>query len=90
MRTLIIIGLGFLALFALVYAVRALARDRPGIIRLALMLFIPAWGLAALYNLWLGLSSGYSLAEELPIFALIFSPPAIAALLIRANITPKS
>ena len=46
-------------------------------------LFIPLWLAVALINMWLGVSrAGYSVAEELPIFLLIFAlPSAIAAFL---------
>ena len=38
---------------------------------------------AALVNMWMGVTSaGYSVAEELPIFLLIFALPAAGALFI--------
>jgi hypothetical protein len=43
-------------------------------------IFIPLWLIAALINMWIGVSrAGYSVAEELPIFLLIFALPAAAA-----------
>jgi len=46
----------------------------------AARLFIPAWLAVALINMWLGVSrAGYSVAEELPIFLVIFAIPAAAA-----------
>lgn len=45
----------------------------------AAKLFIAVWLAVALINMWFGLSSGYSVAEELPIFLVIFAIPAIAA-----------
>jgi len=42
--------------------------------------FLPIWLAAALINLWLGVTrAGYSVAEELPIFLVIFAIPAAAA-----------
>jgi len=40
-------------------------------------LFIPIWLAVALLNMWLGVSrAGYSVAEEFPIFLVIFVVPA--------------
>ena len=45
--------------------------------------FIPAWLALALINLWIGVSrAGYSVAEEFPIFLLIFVVPASIAMFI--------
>jgi hypothetical protein len=45
--------------------------------------FIPVWFVCAAINMWVGVSrAGYSVAEELPIFLVIFAiPAAIAGLL---------
>jgi len=41
------------------------------------------WLVVALVNLWLGVSrAGYSLAEELPMFLVIFLIPAAAAVVV--------
>ena len=46
-------------------------------------LFIPIWLAVALLNMWLGVSrAGYTVAEEFPIFLVIFIVPAAAALFI--------
>ena len=43
-------------------------------------IFIVLWWLVACVNLWIGVSrAGYTLADELPIFLLIFAPPAAVA-----------
>ena len=47
---------------------------------IALKLFVAVWLILALFNLWMGVSgAGYSLAEELPIFLVVFAVPAGAA-----------
>ena len=47
---------------------------------LAAKIFIPLWLVAAAYNMWVGVSrAGYSVAEEFPIFLVIFAIPAAAA-----------
>jgi hypothetical protein len=43
--------------------------------------FIPVWLIATLFNMWFGVSrAGYSVADELPIFALLFAVPTAVAL----------
>jgi len=43
--------------------------------------FLPLWLVGAAVNLWVGVSTaGYSVAEEAPIFALVFAVPAALAL----------
>ena len=47
---------------------------------IAVKVFVGVWLILALFNLWMGVSgAGYSLAEELPIFLLVFAVPAGAA-----------
>ncbi|HRF84131.1 MAG TPA: hypothetical protein PLO34_06870 [Pseudoxanthomonas sp.] len=47
---------------------------------LAAKLFVPAWLVLALVNLWVGVTkAGYSVREELPILAVVFLVPAALA-----------
>jgi hypothetical protein len=49
-------------------------------IALAARYFISIWLLIALTNMWVGVTkAGYTVAQELPILALVFAVPAIAA-----------
>ena len=49
-------------------------------IPMAAKIFIPVWLVATLINMWIGVArAGYSVAEELPIFLLIFAVPAAVA-----------
>ena len=42
--------------------------------------FIPAWLIGAGVNMWVGVAkAGYSVAEEAPIFVVVFAVPAVAA-----------
>lgn len=44
--------------------------------------FIPAWLVLAAANMWVGVAhAGYTIADEWPIFLLIFSLPAALAIL---------
>lgn len=46
-------------------------------------IFIPLWFVGAAINMWLGVSrAGYTVAEEAPIFALVFLAPVAVALLV--------
>ena len=45
--------------------------------------FIPVWLLAAAINLWVGVTkAGYSVAEEAPVFLVVFAVPAALAVLL--------
>lgn len=73
MRTLIIILVG-LAIAAV------LLRVTPATHRLlAAGAFTAVWLVVTILNLRTGLSHGYSLAEELPIHAILFGVPVVAA-----------
>lgn len=75
MHTLLVMGAGF-ALLALCL----LAGRGRGAMAQAALVFIPLWLLGAGINLAVGvLGAGYSVAEELPIFAVIFAVPALLA-----------
>jgi hypothetical protein len=58
----------------------ALLRFTPAAHRvLAVGIFTVVWLVVTIWNLRTGLSHGYSLAEELPIHAVLFGVPAVAA-----------
>jgi hypothetical protein len=49
----------------------------------AAKLFIPLWLVAAAINMWIGVSkAGYTIADEAPIFVVVFAIPAAVALLV--------
>ncbi len=81
MRTLIIIVGGFVLLGLAVLAARWIGTGTSSTVTAA-KLFIPIWLVVALVNLWMGTRAGYSVAEELPIFLLIFAAPAAVAALL--------
>jgi hypothetical protein len=77
MHTLIVIGSG---LFLLGFALLTGNWTSAGVSTAALV-FIPVWLALSAVNLWLGVTrAGYSVAEELPILAVVFAIPAIVAL----------
>jgi surface polysaccharide O-acyltransferase-like enzyme len=83
MRTVVIIVGGLLLLSLFVFVGRVLGGGATQSMVTAAKVFLPVWLVAALVNMWIGVSrAGYSVAEELPIFLAIFLIPGIAAALI--------
>jgi len=80
MRTVLIILGGFLLLGICVLVGRWLGGDNTKAMVFAAQVFIPIWLAAAGINMWVGVAqAGYTVAEELPIFLVIFALPAAAA-----------
>ena len=78
MHTIMVVLGGFLLLVICLLAGRLMKT-----MAIAALIFIPIWFGAALINLWIGVSrAGYSVAEELPIFLVVFAIPALVALFI--------
>jgi hypothetical protein len=78
MHTIMVVLGGFLLLVICLLAGRLMKT-----MAIAALVFIPIWFGAALINLWIGVSrAGYSVAEELPVFLVVFAIPAVVALFI--------
>jgi hypothetical protein len=78
MHTIMVVLGGFLLLGICLLAGRFMKT-----MAIAALIFIPIWLGATLINMWIGVSrAGYSVAEELPIFLVVFAIPAVAALFI--------
>jgi hypothetical protein len=75
MHTVMVVG-GGLAALAVFVLIAVLLGKAPG---LGARLFIPGWFVAALINLYVGTTHGYSVVGELPFFAIVFGVPALAA-----------
>lgn len=83
MRTAIIIAAGLLLLALFVLIGRFAGSPVASAMARAALYFLPVWFIAAAVNMWMGVTkAGYSVAEEAPIFALIFAVPAAAALFV--------
>jgi len=81
MRSAIIIGAGLVLLAMFVMIGRFVGSPAASAMARAALYFLPVWFIAAAVNMWLGVAkAGYSVAEEAPIFALIFAVPAAVAL----------
>ena len=80
MRTLILVAGGLLLLGIALLAGRWLGGAGNAPLVNAARIFIAIWLAVALINMWIGVArAGYSVAEEFPIFLLIFAVPAAAA-----------
>ena len=50
----------------------------------AIVAFVLLWFLAAVMNMWIGVSqTGYSFQEELPIFLVVFLLPSLVAIVVN-------
>jgi hypothetical protein len=83
MRTALFTFAGLLLLAASVVLGRLFSAGYPAAPTIALAVFALSWLVLAALNLWAGVAhAGYTVGQELPIFALIFIVPvAIGALL---------
>ena len=81
MHTVMVIGGGLVVLAIFLLVGRALGGGSPAAAARAALWFIPAWLVAAVVNLCIGIRHGYSVAEELPIGLVVFGVPAAAAAL---------
>jgi hypothetical protein len=84
MRTGLFLLSGFLLLAGSLTVGRLFSSNYPAATNAATVLFLLIWLVIAAANMWVGVAkAGYSVAAELPIFALIFAVPAAAAVLVR-------
>lgn len=84
MRTGLFLLSGFLLLAGSLILGRLFSANYPGGTTVATALFVALWLVIAGANMWVGVvKAGYSVAEELPILALIFGVPATVAVLVR-------
>ena len=82
MRTVVIILSGLVILGIAALAGWRLGSGAQSMV-IAAKIFIPVWLVVAVINMWIGVSrAGYSVAEELPIFSVIFIVPASVAVFI--------
>jgi hypothetical protein len=84
MRTGLFLLSGFLFLAASLIVGKLFSSNYPGGTTVATVFFLVLWLATAAANMWVGVAkAGYSVAAELPIFALIFGVPAAVAILVR-------
>jgi hypothetical protein len=80
-HTLKVIGGGLVLLGLFLLAGRLLGAGAPlSSMATAARWFIPVWLIGAAINMWIGVArAGYSVAEEAPIFLVVFAVPAAVA-----------
>lgn len=84
MRTGLFLLAGFLLLAASLILGRLFSANYPGAQSTAIVVYIALWCVIAAANMWIGVAkAGYSVAEEIPIFALIFLLPAVIGILLK-------
>lgn len=84
MRTVLFLAAGFLLLAAALLLGRLFSTNYPGATLAATIAYVALWLIVAGFNMWVGVArAGYSVAEELPIFGLIFGLPALVAILLK-------
>jgi hypothetical protein len=84
MRTGLFLLSGLLLLAASLILGKLFSANYPGGTTVATVLFVVIWFAIALTNMWVGVAkAGYSVAEELPVLALIFGVPTVIAVLAR-------
>ena len=82
-HTIKVIAAGLVLLGLLALAARLLHPATPTAGMVATRWFVPIWLVAAAANLWVGVArAGYTVAEEAPIFLLVFAVPAAAAVVL--------
>jgi hypothetical protein len=75
-------GFGLLAVCLLIGRWLGLSTPAAGV-AMGARVFMPLWLIVAGVNMWIGVSkAGYSVADEAPIFAVVFAVPAIVAALV--------
>jgi hypothetical protein len=84
MRTGLFLVAGFLLLAASLLLGRLFSANYPGATTSATVLYVALWIVIAGANMWIGVAkAGYSVVEELPIFALIVGVPVAAAIVLK-------
>lgn len=83
MRTLIVIGIGFALWLLSLAAAKFLGGWSPTAKSISTYIFIAVWFIATAYNVSIGVSKGYTVMQELPIFLITFLLPAAVAIFIR-------
>ena len=84
MRTLLFLIAGVMLLAAFLLLAKLFSASVADAPRVALISFVVVWLVISGLNMWIGVTrAGYSIAEELPIFLLIFGVPAVAAALLK-------
>jgi hypothetical protein len=84
MRTGLFLLSGFMFLAASLILGKLFSANYPSGTTVATVISLALWLVVTSANMWVGVAkAGYSIAEELPILALLFCVPAAVAVLVR-------
>jgi hypothetical protein len=84
MRSALFLVAGLLLLAASLLLGKLFSPNYPGATTVATAVYVALWLSIAGANMWIGVArAGYSAAEELPIFLLIFGLPAGVAIILK-------
>ena len=84
MRTGLFLLVGLLLLVAFFALARLFSEKYPAAFGTAFVVYVAVWLFVAAFNMWVGVAkAGYSVAEELPIFLLIFGLPVAVAAIVK-------
>jgi len=84
MRTAQFLLAGFLLMGGFLLIGKLFSGQSADALRVATWAFVVAWFVVAAVNMWAGVAkAGYSVADELPIFLLVFAVPAAIAVLLK-------
>lgn len=87
MRTVLFLAAGLLLLAAALLLGKLFSANYAGAASAATIAYLALWLIIAGANMWVGVAkAGYSVAQELPIFLLIFAVPAVAAVFLKWKI----
>ena len=82
MHTVKVIGIGFALLVVCLIVARMTGNTSHTMARAA-VIFVGLWLMGAAINMYIGVSrAGYSVADEAPIFLVVFGVPALVALFV--------
>lgn len=84
MRTTLFLASGLLLMASLLIVAKLFSEHVPSAPNWAVGAGLALWLALTGANMWLGVSrAGYSFAEELPVFVLLFALPGLVAVLVR-------
>lgn len=87
MRTVLFLVAGLLLLAAVLVLAKLFSAHYPEAMGVATIAFVVLWLGIAGANMWVGVAkAGYTVAEELPIFLLLFGLPAVVAVVLKWRI----
>ncbi|MEJ8853405.1 hypothetical protein WKW79_02425 [Variovorax robiniae] len=84
MRTGLFLLAGFLLLAATVIVAKLFSENFQNAASVAITTFVALWLALTSFNMWVGVSkAGYGVAEELPVWLVLFGVPAVVAIVLK-------